>query len=297
MLAAAWLLGSDRARRLPGTSVHAEAGAVVLFTSRSEGEPKGVVLSHSNILANCAQAAAVIDFTSADFVFNALPIFQAFGLTVGTLLPLLSGVPIFLYPTPLHYRRVPELIYASNATIVLSTDTFLAAWARYAHPYDFRAVRYLFAGAERLKEATRRLYAERFGVRILEGYGATEAAPILSVNTPMRNAPGSAGRFLPGITWRVEPISGLAEGGRLWVKGPNVMLGYLRASAPCVVEPPADGWYDTGDLIDVDMAGFVWVKDRAQRFAYINGELVPMAICSERWEFWREQSARGALSP
>ncbi len=269
----AWL-----ARRLPGCRIAADAPAVVLFTSGTEGVPKGVVLSHRNILANCAQAYAVIDFTSADLVFNAMPMFHAFGLTVGTLLPLLFGVPVFLYPTPLHYRLVPELIYAYDATVVFGTDTFLVGWARYAHPYDFRSVRYLLAGAERLKETTRRLYAERFGVRVLEGYGATETAPVLSINTPLRNVPGSVGRFLPGVTWRIEPVEGIATGGRLWVQAPNVMLGYYRVSAPGVLEAPADGWYDTGDIVEVDASGFVWIKDRARRFAKIGGELVPMTV-------------------
>jgi acyl-[acyl-carrier-protein]-phospholipid O-acyltransferase/long-chain-fatty-acid--[acyl-carrier-protein] ligase len=277
----AWLRGrydACLAHRLPGWRGSADDPAVVLFTSGTEGVPKGVVLSHRSILANCVQAAAVIDFTSADLVFNALPMFHAFGLTVGTLLPLLRGVPLFLYPTPLHYRLVPELIYASDATIVFGTDTFLAGWARYAHPYDFRAVRYLFAGAERLKEATRQLYADRFGVRLLEGYGATETGPALSINTSMRHASGSVGRFLPGIAWRVEKVEGLTAAGRLWVSGPNVMLGYLRASAPGVLEPLEHGWYDTGDIVDVDAAGFVWIKDRAKRFAKIGGEMVPMTV-------------------
>lgn len=259
-------------RRLPGRLVAADAPAVVLFTSGTEGVPKCVVLSHRNILANCAQARAVIDFTSADLVFNALPMFHAFGLTVGTLLPLLFGVTTFLYPAPLHYRLVPELIYAYDATIVFSTDTFLAGWARYAHPYDFRSVRYLLAGAEPVKETTRRLYADRFGVRLLEGYGATETAPVLSINTPLRNMPGSVGRFMPGIEWRIEPEEGLEAGGRLWVKGPNVMLGYIGAT------PPVDGWYDTGDIVEVDASGYLWIKDRVRRFAKIAGELVPMAI-------------------
>jgi acyl-[acyl-carrier-protein]-phospholipid O-acyltransferase / long-chain-fatty-acid--[acyl-carrier-protein] ligase len=269
----AWL-----ARRLPGCRIASDAPAVVLFTSGTEGVPKGVVLSHRNILANCAQAYAVIDFTSADLVFNAMPMFHAFGLTVGTLLPLLSGVPAFLYPTPLHYRLVPELIYAYDATVVFSTDTFLAGWARYAHPYDFRSVRYLLAGAERLKETTRRLYAEHFGVRVLEGYGATETAPVLSINTPLRNAPGSVGRFLPGVASRIEPVEGIATGGRLWVQAPNVMLGYYRLSGPGILEAPKDGWYDTGDIVEVDASGFVWIKDRAKRFAKIGGELVPMTV-------------------
>lgn len=268
-------------RRLPGSHVAATSPAVVLFTSGTEGAPKAVMLSHRNILANCAQARAVIDFTSADMVFNALPMFHAFGLTVGTLMPLLFGVPTFLYPTPLHYRLVPELIYAYDATIVFSTDTFLAGWARYAHRYDFRSVRLLLAGAERVKETTRKLYADRFGVRILEGYGATEAAPVLSINTPLRNVPGSVGRFMPGIEWRLEPVEGLDEGGRLWVKGPNVMLGYLGR------EPPPDGWYDTGDIAEVDDAGFVRIRDRVRRFAKIAGEMVPMtiaeAVADNRW--------------
>lgn len=267
-----------RARHLPGAALPANTAACILFTSGTEGVPKGVVLSHANLLANCAQAIAVIDFTSADLVFNALPMFHAFGLTVGTLLPLLFGVPIFLYPTPLHYRVVPELIYGYDATIVFSTDTFLNGWARYAHAYDYRSVRYVFAGGERLKEATRRLYADRFGVRVLEGYGTTETAPVLSINTPMRSAAGSVGRFMPGIAWRMEPMEGLDTGGRLLVRGPNVMLGYLLASAPGALEPLADGWYDTGDIVEVDGAGFVWVKDRVRRFAKIGGELVPMAM-------------------
>jgi acyl-[acyl-carrier-protein]-phospholipid O-acyltransferase/long-chain-fatty-acid--[acyl-carrier-protein] ligase len=266
------------ARRLPGCRGSADAAAVVMFTSGTEGVPKGVVLSHRAILANCAQAAAVIDFTSADLVFNALPMFHAFGLTVGTLLPLLAGVPTFLYPTPLHYRLVPELIYANDATIAFGTDTFLTGWAHYADPYDFRSIRYIFAGAERLKEATRQLYAERFGARVLEGYGATETAPVLSINTPTRNAAGSVGRFLPGIAWRLEPVEGLDRAGRLWVRGPNVMLGYLRASAPGVLESLTGGWYDTGDIVEVDGQGFVWIRDRAARFAKIGGEMVPMSV-------------------
>ncbi|MDR3530774.1 MAG: AMP-binding protein [Rhodopila sp.] len=264
------------AHRLPGCQGRADNPAVVLFTSGTEGAPKGVVLSHRNILANSAQALAVLDFTTADLVFNALPMFHAFGLTVGTMLPLLSGVPVFLYPTPLHYRRVPELIYASDSTIVFGTDTFLMGWARYAHPYDFRSVRYLFAGAERLKEETRRLYADRFGVRVLEGYGATETGPVLSINTPMRNATGSVGRFLPGIASRAEKIEGLSAAGRLWVKGPNVMLGYLRPSRPGELDALKGDWYDTGDIVDVDASGFVWVKDRVRRFAKIGGEMVSM---------------------
>jgi acyl-[acyl-carrier-protein]-phospholipid O-acyltransferase/long-chain-fatty-acid--[acyl-carrier-protein] ligase len=160
---------------------------------------------------------------------------------------------------------------------VFGTDTFLNGWAHCADPYDFR-VRYIFAGAERLRETTRRLYADRFGVRLLEGYGATETAPVLSINTPTRNAPGSVGRFMPGIVWKVEPVEGLDDGGRLWVRGPNVMLGYLRASAPGVLEPPELGWYDTRDIVQIDDQGFVWIKDRASRFAKIGGEMIATSV-------------------
>jgi acyl-[acyl-carrier-protein]-phospholipid O-acyltransferase/long-chain-fatty-acid--[acyl-carrier-protein] ligase len=266
-----------RARRLPGALAEPDAAAVVLFTSGSEGAPKGVVLSHSNLLVNCAQIASVIDFHGGDIAFNAMPMFHAFGLTGGTVLPLVSGVRSFQYPTPLHYRIVPALIYDTDATICFSTDTFLSGWARYAHPYDFYAMRYIFAGAEKMREETRHLYSDRFGVRVMEGYGATETAPVLALNTAMQNRPGTVGRFLPGIEWRLEPVTGIDTGGRLHVRGPNVMLGYLRETAPNVLEPPDDGWYDTGDIASIDAAGFVTLVGRAKRFAKIGGEMVSMA--------------------
>ncbi|MGH6767496.1 MAG: acyl-[ACP]--phospholipid O-acyltransferase, partial [Xanthobacteraceae bacterium] len=191
--------------------------AAILFTSGSEGTPKGVVLSHRNMLANAAQAAARIDFGRQDKVFNVLPVFHSFGLTVGVMLPLVSGVPIYLYPSPLHYRTVSELIYGVNATIMFGTDTFLNGYARVAHPYDFRSLRYILAGAEPVKESTRRAYMEKFGLRILEGYGVTETAPALALNTPMFNKFGTVGRLLPGMEARVEKVEGVDEGGRLYV--------------------------------------------------------------------------------
>src|SRR6186997_3571627 len=265
----------------------ADDWAAVLFTSGSEGTPKGVVLSHRNMLANAAQAAARIDFGRQDKVFNVLPVFHSFGLTVGLVLPLVSGVRIYLYPSPLHYRIVPELIYGVNATILFGTDTFLSGYARSAHAYDFRSLRYILAGAEPVKDSTRRIYMEKFGLRILEGYGVTETAPALALNTPMFNKFGTVGRLLPGMQVRLEKVEGVDEGGRLYVKGPNVMLGYLRVENPGVLDRPPEGWHDTGDIVTIDKQGFFAIKGRAKRFAKIAGEMISFAaveaLAGELW--------------
>jgi acyl-[acyl-carrier-protein]-phospholipid O-acyltransferase/long-chain-fatty-acid--[acyl-carrier-protein] ligase len=255
----------------------ADDAAVILFTSGSEGTPKGVVLTHRNILSNAAQAAARIDFHSGDKVFNILPIFHSFGLTAGTVLPLVSGVPVYFYTSPLHYRIVPELIYVSNATIIFGTDTFLNGYARTAHPYDFRSIRYIFSGAEPVKPSTRETYMEKFGLRILEGYGVTETSPVISLNTPMYNRSGTVGKILPGMEWKLEAVPGIDEGGRLLIRGANVMAGYLRAEKPGVIEPLVDGWHDTGDIVTIDEDGFIKIRGRAKRFAKIGGEMVSLA--------------------
>jgi acyl-[acyl-carrier-protein]-phospholipid O-acyltransferase / long-chain-fatty-acid--[acyl-carrier-protein] ligase len=262
-------------RRHRGHAISPDAPAVILFTSGSEGLPKGVVLSHRNLLSNCQQLSARIDFNEGDLVLNALPVFHSFGLTGGTLLPILSGVRTLLYPSPLHYRIVPALAYDANATILFGTDTFLAGYARMAHPYDFYSVRYIFAGAERVRDETRAVYAQKFGLRILEGYGATEAAPVIAVNTPMHFQAGSVGRLMPGVEARIEPVPGI-EGGRLHVRGPNIMTGYLKVDAPGRLQPPEEGWHDTGDIVTIDSAGFVTIRGRAKRFAKIGGEMVSL---------------------
>ena len=247
--------GSSLAAATPQVKRDYNAPAAILFTSGSEGLPKGVVLSHRNLLANCAQSLTRVACNGGDKVFNALPVFHSFGLTAGLLMPLIAGVPVYLYPTPLHYRIIPELVYQSNATILFGTDTFLSGYARVAHPYDFARVRLVLAGAEAVKDRTRQLYMDRFGVRILEGYGVTETAPVLAINTPLANKAGTVGRLSPLMEARLEPVPGIDTGGRLFVRGPNVMLGYYRAENPGVLEPPVDGWHDTGDIVEIDAAG------------------------------------------
>jgi len=281
------LRGALRAKR-PLVARRPDDWAVVLFTSGTEGTPKGVVLSYRNILSNVAQAEARIDFGRDDRLFMALPAFHSFGFMGGIVLPLISGVPTFLYPSPLHYRTVPELVYGICATYMFGTDTFLAGYARMANPYDFRSLRYIIAGAEPIKETTRSIYLEKFGMRILEGYGVTETSPVLALNTPMFNKFGTVGRLLPGMQARVDKVEGVDEGaGRLFVKGPNVMLGYLRADKPGVLEPPHEGWYDTGDIVAIDEQGYIAIKGRAKRFAKVGGEMISLAavemLAAELW--------------
>ncbi len=284
--------------RKPLVARRGDNPAAVLFTSGSEGTPKGVVLSHRNMLSNAAQARAVAHFGRDDTMFNTLPMFHAFGLTIGTVVPMVFGVKVYLYPSPLHYRIIPELIYGSNATILLGTDTFLAGYARAANPYDFRSLRCLWAGAEPVKESTRAVYMEKFGLRVLEGYGITEMGPLLSVNTEMFNKNGSVGRLAPGREVRLEPVDGIDEGGRLVVRGPNTMLGYLKDDRPGVLVPPAEGWHDTGDIVAIDGRGFISIKGRAKRFAKIGGEMISLAqIEALAADLWPDAVSAAATLP
>ncbi|MGV3582010.1 MAG: bifunctional acyl-ACP--phospholipid O-acyltransferase/long-chain-fatty-acid--ACP ligase [Methylophilus sp.] len=274
----AWLMGY--AMHYPRAAIeysNPESPAVILFTSGSEGKPKGVVHSHKSILSNIAQIKAVLDFNPTDKFMMVLPMFHAFGFT-GSLLPILNGIRIMIFPSPLQYKVIPEVIYDRGCTVLFATSTFLNNYAKYAHPYDFYKLRLVVAGAEKLNDEVRKVYMEKFGIRILEGYGTTECAPVLSANTPMANLNGSVGQFVPGLEYKLEPVPGIENGGLLHVKGENVMLGYYLFDNPAQLAQPEEGWYNTGDIVEVDKEGFIHIKGRVKRFAKVAGEMVSLEL-------------------
>jgi acyl-[acyl-carrier-protein]-phospholipid O-acyltransferase/long-chain-fatty-acid--[acyl-carrier-protein] ligase len=252
--------------------------AVILFTSGTEGEPKGVALSHENILANIGQARAHFDFYASDSLLNPLPVFHCFGLTVGTLLPLMIGVKTICHPTPLQPKEIVRRIRRHGATILISTDTFIHQYARVSETGDLDSLRMAVCGAERLRDETRAFLRKKTGIILLEGYGVTEASPVVAANQPEANHPGTVGRMLPGMQARLEPVEGIAGAGKLQLHGPNIMLGYIRPDAPGKIVPPPDGWYDTGDIVAIDEEGFIAIRGRLKRFAKIGGEAVSLAV-------------------
>lgn len=266
-------------RRLRAQAKPSDPG-VVLFTSGSFGAPRGVVLSQANLVSNAMQIAAHIDLDPTWVFFNPLPVFHCFGLTGGVILPILTGMKAFQYPSPLHIKQIPPLLKATGASVLLATDTFVNQYARSAESDELSGLKFIVCGAEKVREETHNLIAERFGaVPVLEGYGATEASPVIAVNKPDDNRRGTVGALLPGQDWKIEPVEGIAEGGRLLVRGPNIMLGYLREDGG--VDAPEGGWHDTGDVVTVTDDLWITIKGRVKRFAKIGGEMVSLTAAED----------------
>ena len=287
-LVAGWRMPAA-VRRLPGYHAASDEHASILFTSGSEGMPKGVVLSHGNISTNALQVLARLDVTQTDIMLNALPVFHAFGLLAGVVLPVMTGTEVYQYPSPLHYKMVAEAVYNSNATIFFSTNTFLSNYGKVAHAADFKRLRLVFAGAEKLQDETRQLWANKFGVRLLEGYGVTEASPVLAVNSPLYNKSGTVGRLLPGITAHLQAVESIKQGKRLLVRGDNIMQGYFLAEAPGQLQAPPEGWHDTGDIVNIDDDNYITISGRVKRFIKVAGEMVPLDSVEEHLrQHWQQ---------
>ena len=255
-----------------------DSPAVYLFTSGTEGDPKGVVLSHANLLANVEQVRDHIRILPTDILFNPLPTFHCFGLTGGVLVPLGLGVPAICHPTPLQAKTIVKRIAETKATILFATDTFMNQYARAADADDLSSLRMAVCGAERVKDETRSSLRRRFNLEIVEGYGLTEAAPVFSVNQPDNNRPGTVGQIMPGCQARLVKVDGITDGGQLHIKGPNIMRGYIRPDAPLVLDAPAGGWHDTGDIVSIDDEGYISIRGRVKRFAKLGGEMVSLAV-------------------
>lgn len=255
-----------------------ETPGVILFTSGTEGSPKGVVLTHQNLVANVEQIRDHVELEDEDIVINPLPIFHSYGLTAGCFFPLIDGRLLVPYPSPLHVKIVPEIVRKTGATIMFATDTFLHRYLRVAREGSLSSLRYAVCGAEKVRDETRNLAKRLFGFNVIEGYGATEAAPVVAANQPGDIRPGTVGKLLPGIETRIDPVEGLSEGGRLFIRGPNIMAGYLNADNPGEVTPLEDGWHDTGDIVHIDGGGYLSIRGRQKRFAKIAGEMVSLAV-------------------
>ena len=252
--------------------------AVVLFTSGTEGNPKGVVLSHSNVLANIEQIEQHVELEATDIFFNPLPTFHCYGLTAGTLWPIFSGRKVVLHPSPLQIKTIAQRIASTKSTILFATDTFLNQYMRSSADGGLASLRITVGGAEKVREETRKVAGEKFDMQVLEGYGVTECAPVLAANQPGDIHSGTIGKMLPGIEAWLEPVEGLEGAGKLWVRGPNIMKGYITSTNPGIVKPLVDGWYDTGDIVSINEDGHYVIRGRLKRFAKIGGEMVSLTV-------------------
>ncbi len=275
--------------RLPAVGDHAEA--VLLFTSGSSGKPKGVPLTHRNLLGNVSQITALIDARDDDLMLASLPFFHSMGSTVTLWFPLIEGVRIVTYPNPLETAKNAALVERYAATIMLATPTFLRAYLRKAEPPQLRTLRLLITGAEKLPDELAKSFEAHFAEPVMQGYGLTETSPVISVNlpdpVPTKNGEavqpssrlGSTGKMAPGIAAEIrDPETdaklSLHETGMLWVRGPNIFEGYLN-DAERTAEVLRDGWFKTGDLGRFDEDGFLYIEGRLSRFSKIAGEMVP----------------------
>jgi len=268
--------------------------ATVIFSSGSTGEPKGVMLSHANVLANIEQVRQVFRYTPQERFAAVLPFFHAFGLTVTLWAPVVCGFSVYYHPNPLEGAAIGSMVREYRLTIMVATPTFLLSWMRRAGEEDFKSLRALITGAEKLAPRVAEAFAARFGVRPAEGYGATELSPVVSLNIAdvecggvrqIGTKEGSVGHPLPGVAVRiVHPETGVpvppGGAGLLKVRGPNVMRGYLGRPGK-TAEVLQDGWYSTGDIASVDEDGFIFLQDRLSRFSKIGGEMVPHLAVEE----------------
>jgi acyl-[acyl-carrier-protein]-phospholipid O-acyltransferase/long-chain-fatty-acid--[acyl-carrier-protein] ligase len=291
-----WVLAA--ARVLPASALArastADAGsndvATIIFSSGSTGVPKGVMLTHRNVLANIDAATELFHLTTDDIVLGVLPFFHSFGYTVTLWLPLVVGFGAAYHPNPTDAKTIGELAAKYGATLLISTPTFCAGYVRKIQPEQFARLRLAIVGAERLREPIAAAFKEKFGVELLEGYGCTEMAPVVAVNVPDGGSAearrGSVGRPLPGISAMVvDPDTGegplIGKEGLLLVNGPNRMLGY-HDEPDLTRAALRDGWYVTGDIATIDEAGYIRITDRLSRFSKIAGEMVPHMKVEER---------------